>query len=416
MRFALVVAVSLALTAPARGADDTLQTGAEHEVVWAPATAVPVRGPRFAPVTIDVYVALGHLPSYATAEMARHAAEHASDVRVILHAFSFGPPSELALEALLEAADQGRFWPLFDRLTQTRATGFAPIELERLGREAGLDGARLAAALATRKQREPLRRLRANVRANDHHPPELLVNGRRVSPWSGEEAVTRAVNEARVRAQELLDEGVPLSQLYDRILERDEEVPFVIDPLGRASHKRISVDTTNAPSRGPANAPITIVTFGNLACMSCAELAASLQKLQATYPALVRVVWKNLMSPDAQVAELAVAAAAQGRFWELHDLAMKTRLTPTHARLAALERLASTVGIDPVRLHAEIVSGRVREILDHDAEEARHIGVPTSGSVVVNGIPVAGAPSYELLDRLVTQELDTGVLDRLRRR
>jgi hypothetical protein len=33
--------------------------------------------------------------------------------------------------------------------------------------------------------------------------------------------------------------------------------------------------------------------------------------------------------------------------------------------------------------------------------------------VVVNGIPITGPPSYELLDRLVQAELDAGVLDRL---
>jgi hypothetical protein len=36
--------------------------------------------------------------------------------------------------------------------------------------------------------------------------------------------------------------------------------------------------------------------------------------------------------------------------------------------------------------------------------------------VVVNGIPVAGAPSYELLERMVAAELDAGVLERLQRR
>lgn len=424
MRVALVVAVGLALSATARAADDTLQTGAEHEVVWTPATPVPVRGPRFAPVTIDVYVALGHLPSYATAELARHAAEQATDVRVIMHAFSFGPQSELGLEALLEAADQGRFWPLFDRLAQTRAVTFTPLELERLGREAGLDGPRLAAALATRKHEAPLRRLRASAgfgRNGDHHPPELLVNGRRISPWSGEEAVIRAVNEARVRAHELLDEGVPLSQLYEWILERDEELPFVVDPLGRASHKRITVDVAGAPARGPVNAPVTIITFSNFACVPCAKLAESLQKLLTAYPTLVRVVWKNLPTPNRSptaetAAEYAAAADMQGRFWELHDAAMSTRLQPSRASPVELERLARSVGIDSLRLHADLVSGRAREVVERDAEEARRLGVPTAGSVVVNGIPVAGAPSFELLERLITQELDTGVLDRLRRR
>ncbi|MCU1277299.1 MAG: hypothetical protein JWM53_845, partial [bacterium] len=58
----LLVGVLLLAAASARAADGTLDsgttlgTGGSHEVVWTPATALPVRGPRFAPVTIDAYV------------------------------------------------------------------------------------------------------------------------------------------------------------------------------------------------------------------------------------------------------------------------------------------------------------------------------------------------------------------------
>src|SRR5262249_4196270 len=230
-----------------------------------------------------------------------------------------------------------------------------------------------------------------------------------------------AIAEARLRAKELLAEGVPLSQLYERLIERDEEVPFVIDPLTRSSRRRVSVDLTGAPVRGPATAPITIVIFGNLACMPCAGLAGGLKRLAGAYPGLVRVAWKNFPSPyrasiGEVAAEYAAAAAAQGRFWDVYDAAMATRLQPLKATPSELERLGTVVGIDGARLHAEIASGRAKAAVERDGEEARRLGVPTAGSVVVNGIPVAGAPSYELLDRLVAAELDVGVLERLRRR
>jgi protein-disulfide isomerase len=300
-------------------------------------------------------------------------------------------------------------------------TTFTAAELGRLGREVGLDGPRLDDALANGRHRDAADRVRREARQSGHHPPELLVNGRRLSPWSGEEALAHAIGEARSRAQELLAEGIPLSQLYDRLVERDEEVPFVIDPLSRASHKRLFVEVAGAPLRGPATAPVTIVTFGNLASMPCAELAAALKRLQAAYPGLVRVAWKNFPSPyrgsiGETAAEYAAAAAAQGRFWEFYDAAMATRLQPARATPAELERLCASVGVDGARLHAELVGGRAKAAVEHDAEEARRLGVPTAGSVVVNGIPVAGAPTYELLDRMVAAELDAGVLERLQRR
>src|SRR6266404_1793685 len=111
MRTLWVGVVFLLAASPARAADDTLgtlDTGNSHEVVWTPPVAVPIRGPRFAPVTLDAYVALGHPPSYASAELARRWVERDPGVRAVLHLFAYGIPAEQALEALLEAFEQGR--------------------------------------------------------------------------------------------------------------------------------------------------------------------------------------------------------------------------------------------------------------------------------------------------------------------
>jgi protein-disulfide isomerase len=417
-----VVLLSLLIAAaPARAADGTLATGGSHEVVWAPPTPVPVRGPRFAAVTVDAYVALGHAQSYVTAELARRAVERAGDVRAVLH-LSATDTQELALEALIEANEQGRFFALFDRMVQSHATNFAPpFDLVQLGREAGLDGDRLGEALALRRHRADAIRLQRDSHVVGHHPPELLVNGRRLA-WLGEEPITRAIAEARLRADELLAEGVPLAQLYERILELDEEVPFMTEPLLRGPHRRLSIDLAGAPTRGPSTAPVTIVVWANFACMQCAELALSLKKLAEAHPGLVRVAWKHFPSPyrvqiGQLAAEYAAAAHAQGRFWELHDLAMASHLSPSRLTRGELDRLGAQVGLDDARLRTEIDSGRARAIVERDVEEARRLGVPqtVAGSVAVDGIPLAGA-SYERLEALVAAELDAGVLERLRRR
>jgi len=413
------VALMLAATS-ARAADGTVATGASHEVVWTPPTLVPVRGPRFAPVTIDAYVSLLHPQSYASAEQARRWVERDPGARAVLHLSAYGAPAELAMEALLEAADEGRFFELFDRLLQSRVVFATAADVARLGREAGLDGDRLDEALASHRHRADVERLQRDARASGHHPPELLVNGRRVSPWSGDETIGRAIAEAHQRADELLADGVPLSQLYDRLVELDEEVPFVIDPLSRGTHKRLSIDLTGAPVRGAPSAPVTVVVWANFACMQCAEVAAALKRLDEAHPGMLRVAWKHFPSPyraaiGQTAAEYAAAAHAQGRFWPLYDLAMASHLVPARVSRAELDRLGAQAKLDEVRMRQEIDSGRARAAVERDAEEARRLGVPTAGSVAVNGIPVAGAPSYELLDRLVAAELDAGVLERLRR-
>jgi protein-disulfide isomerase len=242
-----------------------------------------------------------------------------------------------------------------------------------------------------------------------------------VSPWSGDETITRSIAEAHARAEELLADGVPLSQLYERIVELDEEVPFASDPLARGTRKRLAIDLTGAPTRGPATAPITIVVWGNFACMQCAEVAVALKRLDAAHPRLIRVAWKHYPSPYRQAigqtaAEFAAAAHAQGRFWPLYDLAMASHLVPARVSRSELDRLGAQVQLDDARMRSEIDSGRARAVVEHDSEEARRLGVPTAGSVVLDGIPVsAGSATYDILERLVSSELDAGVLERLRR-
>ncbi len=414
------IALVLLTALSARAADGTLRTGGSHEVVWTPPTAVPVRGPRFAPVTLDAFVALGHPPSYATAELARRWADKEPGTRVVVHLFAYGAPAEQALEALLEAADEGRFFALFDKLVQSRQSFAQPTELLRIGVEAGLDGARLSDALATRRHRAAADRLQREARGSGHHPPELLINGRRISPWSGDETIGRAIVDARTRAEELLADGVPLSQLYDRLVELDEEVPFTVEPATRGTHKRLVVDLAGAPTRGSATAPVTVVVWASFACMQCTEVAAALKRLDEAHPGLIRIAWKHFPSPyraaiGQTAAEYAAAAHAQGRFWPLYDIAMSSHLIPARVTRVELERLGAAAGVDADKVRLELASGRARAAVERDAEEARRLGVPTAGSVAVDGIPVAGAPSYELLERLVAAALDAGVLERLRR-
>jgi len=140
MRGVAAGVVMMLAVASAHAADGTLDTGGSHEVVWTPPSVVPVRGPRFAPVTLDAFVSLGHPTSYSSAEQARRSVEGDPSVRAILHLFAYGAPAEQAMEALVEAAEEGRFFALFDLIVQQRLTFAAPADLARLGRDAGFAG------------------------------------------------------------------------------------------------------------------------------------------------------------------------------------------------------------------------------------------------------------------------------------
>jgi protein-disulfide isomerase len=406
--------------ASARAGSPSLPTSATHEVTVLPAPVDPVRGPRFAPVTLDVWVQLGHVPSLQASEAARRAVERAplGDVREVLHLLPWGPPScDLAVWAAAEAQAEDRFWPFLDRLLAERSVSFTVTDLQRLGREVGLDAARLDAHLAAFKPRSLAERLLAEARAHDS-PGRISVNGVRIVGLANDEAIANTIADARPAARALLDDGVPLGHLYERLVEEAQKNALPQEPpAAKVQRPRVPVDVAGAPSRGPSLAPVTVVLFANLSTPSCLELASQVRRAADAHPGQVRLVWRHWYPPYAPPAPLHVPAAAeaQGRFWALFD-----RLVPAHGRpfVAAqagdLEREAEKAGVDRARMLRDQQSGALKAIIDRDRADVERLRLLYSPAVLVNGVVLTGLQSADMLEVLITEELSRGVLDRLK--
>jgi protein-disulfide isomerase len=76
--------------------------------------------------------------------------------------------------------------------------------------------------------------------------------------------------------------------------------------------------------RGPAEAPFTLLEYGDFECPYCGQAYGVIKEIQRTFGNQLRFVFRNFpftkTHPHAQhAAEAAEAAAAQGKFWEMHD-------------------------------------------------------------------------------------------------
>jgi protein-disulfide isomerase len=413
----LVLVLLVIAEGRAGAAGVTLSTRATHEVVHVPPSAEPVRGPRFAPVTVDVYFAFAHSTSSVAAELARRAVERATahDVRARFHLGApagFGtPPAELGYEAVIEAQAQERLWPLFDRLVRDRALGFLPAELTRAARDAGLDGNAFEQALLERRHRPAAERLLREGRALAHAAGELFINGKRVSVWSNDESLGAHIEAARRHAESLLADGVPLSHLYERLVaEANEPAPVESAPAPPPpDQRRLRVELDGAPQRGPSLAPVTLVVFSNFRCPPCAELAQVIKQIHRDHPGLVREVWKSFAASEADPgAAIAYAAAEQGRFWELYDRAMLPEaMQQYHGDLGPI---AHGLGLDPQRLRP---SSACRSAVERDLREARALGISYLPAVLVNGVLLVSPIPAARLERAVRAELARGLRDRL---
>jgi protein-disulfide isomerase len=122
-------------------------------------------------------------------------------------------------------------------------------------------------------------------------------------------------------------------------------VTRLVIPVGPADHVR-----------GAEDAPVTLVEYGDFECPHCKNASGAVKMLLVRFDGRLRLVFRNfpLVEIHEQALQAAVAAecaAAQGRFWEMHDL-----LFDRQPRLGALELLsyARSLGLDMNRFTADM--------------------------------------------------------------
>jgi protein-disulfide isomerase len=162
------------------------------------------------------------------------------------------------------------------------------------------------------------------------------------------------------------------------------------------------VDPEHDHIRGPEDATVTVVEYGDFQCPYCRQAERAILAEREIDPD-VRYVWRHLpltdVHPQAQLAaEASEAAAAQDAFWPMHDL-----LLPNQDKLTGpdLLRYARRLGLDEQRFREDLMrhvhAGRVAR----DVESADTSGVSGTPTFFVNGQRYTGRFSVEGLAEAV---------------
>jgi Na+/H+ antiporter NhaA len=148
----------------------------------------------------------------------------------------------------------------------------------------------------------------------------------------------------------------------------------------------VPVDPDRDHIRGPAEAPVTVVEYGDFECPYCGQAEPVVRELLADFGDL-GYVWRHLpltdVHPHAQLAaEAAEAAARQGAFWPMHDLllAHQGELTVRH-----LVGYAEELGLDVERFREDLLHHRGAARVAEDVESADLSGVSGTPTFFVNG-------------------------------
>ncbi len=180
--------------------------------------------------------------------------------------------------------------------------------------------------------------------------------------------------------------------------------------LGPAQPTMTSQDVVgvgpSATTRGPDTAAVTILEFSDFECPFCQRANPVVEEVLAAYPDQVQLLFKHLPLPihrNAPLAhEAALAAAVQGKFWDMHDLlfANQDRLAP-----GDLQGYGADLGLDPVAFEEAISKRTFKSIVDRDLAEARALGVTGTPTFFVNGRKLVGAQPLEAFKAVIDEAL-----------
>lgn len=139
--------------------------------------------------------------------------------------------------------------------------------------------------------------------------------------------------------------------------------------------------------RGERGAPLELVMFGDFQCPFCLGAQSVLRRVRERLGERLLFGFRHLPIPERHplaplAAEASEAAAAQGRFWEMHDALYTAQ--PKLSRETILE-VAADLGLDVERMTAEIDSGAHRDRIARDIASAEAGGVTGTPTFFVNG-------------------------------
>jgi protein-disulfide isomerase len=176
-----------------------------------------------------------------------------------------------------------------------------------------------------------------------------------------------------------------------------------------SEHVRLSIPVgPDDHSRGPLDAKLTVVEYGDYQCPYCGQAYSIVEQLRSEFSDSMRLIFRNLplvdVHPHAEAAaEMAEAIGLQGKFWEIHDALYENQKDLSDA---ALSRYAEQVGADVTTAMSAIADGGPRQRVEADFEGAIRSGANGTPGFFVNGVRYDGSWQFEPFSQYLSELLE----------
>jgi len=171
------------------------------------------------------------------------------------------------------------------------------------------------------------------------------------------------------------------------------------------SAPRAEVSVKGTPVRGAKDPKVLIVEYADYECPFCQQIQPALDKLEANFKGKLALAYKAVPLPmhphAAKAAEASHCAAAQGKYWEYHDVLSASK----QLDFPQLKDHARALGLNTAAFDKCLDSGEKAQIVKDYVTEATALGLQGTPSFFINGRFISGIQTYEKLREIVEEEL-----------
>ncbi len=433
---------------PRSGADDA--PASPSEVAAAPSeaasgsgipAAMPVKGSPDALVTI-VEISDFQCPfcSRVGPTVKKLFESYPKDIRVVWanNALPFHDRAKPAATAAMAAHRQGKFWEMHDLLFANQGA-LTDENFKKWAGELGLDLAKFDVDLKDPEIAKQIdREQKAANAVGARGTPAFFINGKLLSGAQPFDNFKREVDAAIEGAKKHAATKKGLALMEATFPERDPALGTKVvnyffkgeEPVA-AAPERPSADKEAADS-GPAKPPadsyevwnvavdvkndsilgdndkalVTIVEWSDFQCPFCSRGAAAMDEVIKEYGDKVRVVFRHNPLPFHDKAKpasaAAIAAGAQGKFWEMHDKLFANSRDLSDENLG---KWAKELGLDIAKFDAVRNDPKTLAIIDADMAAGGEVGVRGTPNFRINGRQLVGAQPVAVFKAIIDEEI-----------
>jgi len=176
-------------------------------------------------------------------------------------------------------------------------------------------------------------------------------------------------------------------------LEKKLDGLLNVGPSALQSDKAFQFNLEKTPVLGKSSAKVKIVLWSDFQCPYCKKMADTLEQLAKSDPGKYALYAKDLVvHPTAMLEhQAALAANAQGKYWEMHDLLFANQAELVQASSdpgafkAKLADYAKQIGLNVEKFNADLEKDEFKAAIEADKKEAQAIPIDSTPTVFING-------------------------------